>query len=103
MVEISIGTIITGIAIAIIIALLTYLTKEIRRLINLIQRHEKVLFGDIDIQDWDGLIKICLSNKKYSISDRRAFIALVSILCKNKVIEMDDELRDSIETLKKES
>ena len=95
-------SIIVGITGAIIIAVLGWLVKETRTLIKLIKRHEKVLFGDEDISDWDGLVNICLANKKYSINDRRAFIALISILHRNKIIDFDSELQESIDILKRE-
>lgn len=97
-----IESIIIGVTGAGIVAVLGWLVKEVRALIKLIKRHEKVLFGDEDISDWDGLVKICLANKKYSINDRRAFIALISILHRNKVIDVDSELQESIDILKRE-
>lgn len=100
--EISLGSMIVGIIGTLLSALIIYLTREVRRLVRLIERHEKVLFGDPDIEDWNGLVKMCLASKKYSINDRRAFIALISILCRNKTIELDGELTESIEILKKE-
>lgn len=93
---------IIGIIGTLITSLLLYLVREVRRLVHLIERHEKVLFGDSDIQDWDGLVKICLANRKYATDDRRAFIYLISILCKNKLITMDDELTDALDKLKRD-
>lgn len=99
--DLNLGSIIVGVVGAAITATLTYLVREVRRLIRLIERHEKVLFGDTDIQDWDGVVNICLANRRYSVNDRRAFIYLISILCKNKTLEMDSELSDALEQLKK--
>lgn len=93
---------IIGIIGTLITSLLLYLVREVRRLVHLIERHEKVLFGDSDIQEWEGLVKICISNRKYAIDDRRAFIYLVSILCKNNIITMDDELMEALDKLKRD-
>lgn len=85
-----------------ILALLTYLVRTVRATYTMLQKHEKILFGDSDIQEWEGIVKIAIANRKYTIADRRAFIALVSTLCKTNTIILDDDLRDAIDTLKKE-
>lgn len=85
-----------------IVSLLTYLSINVRKVIKLIERHEKVLYGDSDITDWSGLVKISLKNREYSINDRRAFILLVQILCRNKIIDLDPELKELLDILKKE-
>lgn len=100
--DISLGSLIVGVIGTLLTTLIIYLIREVRILVRLIKRHEKVLFGDPDIEDWNGLVKMCLASKKYSINDRRAFIALISILCRNKIIELDGELTESMELLKKE-
>jgi len=100
MIEINLSSLVTGIVGTAITSVLVYLVRETRRLIRLIERHEKILFGDTDIEDWDGIVKMCLSNRKYMNNDRRAFIYLISILCKNKTIEMDSELSEALEALK---
>lgn len=100
--DINLGSIIIGVVGTAISLILAYLVRETRKLIKLIERHEKVLYGDPDIQDWDGLVKVALSNKRYSINERRAFIYLISILCRNKVIEMDKELEETLDQLKKD-
>lgn len=100
--DVNVGSLVIGIIGTLLTGLIIYLVKEVRELVSLIERHEKVLFGDPDIEDWVGLVKLCLSNKKYAINDRRAFIALVAILCRNKQIELDEELKESLSLLKKE-
>lgn len=100
--DLSLGNLIIGVVGTAITAALTYLVRETRRLVRLIERHEKVLFGDQDIEDWEGLVKLALANRRYSINDRRAFIYLISILCRNKVIEMDKELEEALEHLKRD-
>ncbi len=100
--DINLGSIIIGIVGTAVTGVLTYLVREVRRLIRLIERHEKVLFGDSDIEEWEGLVKLTLANKRYSINDRRAFIYLISILCRNKTIEMDGELEEALDHLKRD-
>jgi len=101
-VDLNLENIIIGVVGSAITLTLTYLVREVRRLIHLIERHEKVLFGDTDIKDWNGVVNICLANRRYSMNDRRAFIYLISILCRNKTIEMDSELSEALEHLKKD-
>lgn len=83
-----------------LVAAIIYMVREVRKLVKLIERHEKILFGDQDISSWEGIVKIALDNRKYSVNDRRAFIELIRILNKNKVIDLNDEFHTTIEILK---
>ena len=87
---------------SLLVTSILWVVRELRRLIKLIERHEKVLFGDTDISDWVGLVKISLSNRQYSIIERKALVLLIQILCRNKTIELDSDLKDVLELLKKE-
>jgi hypothetical protein len=107
--DISLGSLIVGVVGTLLSAFILYLSRKVSTVIELIHTHdenlrkfERILFGDPDIQEWEGLVKISLANKKYSINDRRAFIILISKLCKNKALEMDNELTEAIDLLKKE-
>jgi hypothetical protein len=87
---------------SLLVAALLYLARVVNRFVKLIERHEKVLYGDQDIADWVGLVKISLNNREYSITSRRVLILLVSILCRNKTIELDPELKELLDLLKKD-
>jgi hypothetical protein len=94
--------IIIAVAASLITAAILYLARVVNKLVKLIERHEKILYGDPDITDWPGLVKISLNQREYGINDRRAFILLVQILCRNKTIELDGELKEILDIIKKE-
>lgn len=97
----SIMTIVNGVAVGVGVPGILYIVKRIHRISELSEKHERILFGEENKEMWEGLVTICLANRKYSINDRKAFISLISILNKNGVVVIDDEFKDAIEPLKK--
>lgn len=85
----------------VITGVLSFIAYHVWRIKRLIEKHERVLFGDKETETFEGIVTICLSNRKYSITDRKAFIALITTLCKHGVITVDDEFKEAIESLKK--
>jgi len=89
-----------GVTTTVAISLLYYIGNRVNRISKLLDKHEKVLFGDADIEEWQGVVKITISNRKYTLSDRKALIELINILKSNGTIELTEDLRDAINQLK---
>lgn len=92
--------ILNGIIVGLSVPLLIYLIKSILNVNRLLKRHEKILFGDDDIKAWEGIVEITLANRKYTINDRRALIELINMLTKNKIIEIDEDYKKTLDILK---
>jgi len=91
-----------GVTTTMAIALLYYIGNKVGHISKLLEKHERILFGDSDINAWEGIAKITIANQKYIVSDRRAFIELVSILHRNNIIEINEELKEILDTIKQQ-
>ena len=97
----SISPIVYPVAVFCITSLLGYIAYTVNRMRLLLEKHERVLFGDKEIQLFEGIVPICIANSKYCIADRKVIIALITKLCEHGVIDIDSEMREALEELKK--
>jgi hypothetical protein len=71
--------------------LVVYMARKYNGLVAMIEKQNRTLYGD-DNSEWIGLSKLVQQLKKLEEHDRRALIALVSILARTNTIVPDKEL-----------
>lgn len=79
---------------------LGYVIYLVRRIDTTLERHERVLFGDANVSEWEGLVRTSVNIKKHEMINRESFLALVQILISSGVINPDDDVKQMIDNIK---
>lgn len=81
--------------------------REVRRfntaLITLndtLTKFSRLLYGEKDIEEWEGLIRMCVNTKRGEIQTKQGLVSLMKFLIREKIIIPDDDLKDTIDKLK---
>lgn len=82
-------------------SLIVYIAIQVRQIYNSQQLHNRMIFGEDGVEGWEGLLRICLDNRKYIAQVIDILDDLIDTLARSDSLTVDLQLlKDKLQEIK---
>ncbi len=96
------GNVIAPVVVSLTVGVLYYVASTVRKWSKVQEKHNRILFGEDELSEWNGIVPIVIENKRVNIENRRAMLMLVNVLISEGVIKTSKNVEEIVCILSKE-